>query len=95
MDNKMQYVSIKKEKNNTTNKIQFIVNALVFEGKNGQQRKIPHPLGHSTMNFESLDDAKRAIELAGFAYILPDGTKEINITKNNSLDDYENKILKG
>ena len=89
----MQYVSIKKEEDKATGEIQYIINALLFESKNGQQRKIPHPLGNSTIVFKTLEEAKKAIELAGFLYILPDGTQEVVQRPLGELTNYDKKIF--
>lgn len=89
----MQYVSIKKEEDKATGEIQYIVNALLFESKNGQQRKIPHPLGSSTIVFKTLEEAKKAIELAGFLYILPDGTQEMPELPLGEVSDYDKRIF--
>ena len=89
----MKFVSIKKEKSNLNGEIKFVVNALVLDGKNGQQRKIPHPLGNATISFPTLEEAKRAIELAGFLYILPDGTQELPEKTYIPQSGYDKKIF--
>lgn len=72
----MKRITIKKEirdadgKENTV----YIVSALTFKQKdNTIKQQIPHPLGTDIMEFSSLDEAKKAIEMSGFLYILPNG----------------------
>ena len=70
----MKYVQIKEIISQEGETI-YKVNAIVLESKDGEKKKkIPHPLGTETMLFKSLDKAKEAIALAGFEYVLPDGT---------------------
>lgn len=74
----MQYVSIKKEVNQENGNEVFLVPALNLKNSKGAtKQKIPHPLGDDYLEFETLEGAVRAIELSGFKYILPDGTKQI------------------
>lgn len=74
----MQYISIKKEVKKESGKSVFLVPALNLKNSKGATaQKIAHPLGDDYLEFETLDDALRAIELSGFKYILPDGTKQI------------------
>ena len=87
----MQYVSIKKEVKKETGDIIFLVPALTFKNSQGTaKQKIPHPLGDNYIEFAILEDAIRAVELAGFKYILPDGTKpvekNINVNENEELE---------
>lgn len=71
----MQYVSIKKNiKDNGKNV--FLVQALALKNAQGTAKQIiPHPFGDNYLEFKTLEEAIRAVELAGFKYILPDGTK--------------------
>ena len=70
----MKYVQIK-EIVSQEGETLYKVNAIVLESKDGEKKKkIPHPLGTETMLFKSLEKAKEAIILAGFEYVLPDGT---------------------
>lgn len=74
----MQYISIKKEVNNVSGNAVFLVPALNLKNSKGTTtQKIAHPLGDDYLEFENLEDAVRSIELSGFKYILPDGTKQI------------------
>ena len=70
----MQYIAIKQEEKN--GKPIFLVNAISLKNKNKTVvQKIPHPLGSDVLSFDNLEDAKTAITLAGFSYILPSGEK--------------------
>lgn len=70
----MQYIAIKKEQQNE--KTIYIINAIPLKNtSNSIVQKIPHPLGSDTLTFETLEQAKNAITLAGFSYILPNGQK--------------------
>lgn len=71
----MQYISIKKELREN-NKIVYLVGALTLKNAKGDTKQIiPHPLGDNFLEFDTVEDAIRAIEISGFKYILPDGTK--------------------
>lgn len=71
----MKFVSIKKEIKDG-NQI-FLIPALNLKNSQGTtKQKIAHPLGDDFLEFKTLDEAIRAIELSGFKYILPDGTKQ-------------------
>lgn len=71
----MQYVAIKQEERNG---IQiFTVNAIPLKNKSKAViQKIPHPLGSDILEFKTLEEAKEAITLAGFSYVLPNGQKK-------------------
>lgn len=90
----MQYIPIKEETENGE-KI-YIVNAISLKNKSKSiVQQIPHPQGTDILMYKTLQEAKEAIARAGFAYVLPDGKKEI-MTKKTPLkksDDYENIIL--
>lgn len=70
----MQYVVIKQdEKDGIT---LYTVNAIPLKNKSKAViQKIPHPLGSDILEFKTLEEAKEAITLAGFSYILPGGKK--------------------
>ncbi len=70
----MKYVQIK-EITSQEGETLYKVNAIMLESSNGEKKKkIPHPLGTETMIFKSLEKAKEAVILAGFEFVLPDGT---------------------
>lgn len=71
----MQYVAIKQEERNG---IQiFTVNAIPLKNKSKAViQKIPHPLGSDILEFKTLEEAKEAVTLAGFSYVLPNGQKK-------------------
>jgi hypothetical protein len=70
----MQYVAIKEDIVNGEKS--FLVNAIPLKNSNKSViQKIPHPLGTDMISYKTLDEAKDAIERAGFSYILPDGKK--------------------
>ena len=70
----------------------FIVSAMRIENSaNG--RKIPHPLGNDFIVFNTLDEAKKAIELAGFEYMLPNGKTQIKKTEHVSATSYDARII--
>ena len=74
----MQYIAIKQKEQN--GEIVFVVNAIPLKNKNQSVvQKIPHPLGSDMLSYKTLDEAKEAISLAGFSYILPDGKKEVKV----------------
>ena len=81
----MKYVQIK-EITSQEGETLYKVNAIMLESSNGEKKKkIPHPLGTETMIFKSLEKAKEAVILAGFEFVLPDGTLK--------QDEEEYKIL--
>lgn len=83
----MNFIAIRQEINKITGEVEFCINAMVFDGKNGQQRKIPHPVGNATLIFKTIEEAKRAVELSGFSYVLPDGIQEpIEKSYQDNLD---------
>lgn len=91
----MQYISIKKEVQTDNSDVIFLVSALTLKDSQGNiKQKIAHPLGNDYLVFKTLDDAINAIELSGFKYILPDGTKQIDKDdkKDSSNDDYESLV---
>lgn len=90
----MQYVSIKKNIKNDGKNV-FLVQALTLKNSQGTAKQIiPHPLGDSYLEFETLEEAIRAIELAGFKYILPDGTKpEITPTPDTKVKSYDEQVF--
>ena len=70
----MQYIPIKKTIKD--NEEIYTVAAIALKNTNKTVvQKIPHPLGSETIDYKSLEEAKEAISLAGFSYILPDGQK--------------------
>lgn len=72
----MQYVSIKKHTKNDGETV-FLVQALTLKNSQGTAKQvIPHPFGDNYLEFQTLEDAIKAIELTGFKHILPDGTKQ-------------------
>lgn len=84
----MQYVSIKKEVNTTDGKSKYLVPALSFKNSKGaMKQRIPHPLGDDYLEFKTLDEAIKAIELSGFKYVLPDGTKPVQAVVKTKNDD--------
>ena len=82
-----KYISIREI--NKNDKTIYTINALALEQKEkGLVKKIPHPLGTNILEFDTLEEAKKAIELAGFSAILPSGAKviekhDININATN------------
>lgn len=72
----MQYVSIKKDVKKENGKTVFLVPVLNLKNAEGTtKQRIAHPLGDDYLEFETLEEAIKAIELSGFKYVLPDGTK--------------------
>lgn len=70
----MQYIAIKKEIKD--GKEVFAVSAIPLKNTNKAiVQRIPHPLGSDILTYENLEEAKDAVTLAGFSYILPDGKK--------------------
>lgn len=91
----MQYIAIKQKEQN--GEMVFVVNAIPLKNKNQSVvQKIPHPLGSDILTYKTLDEAKEAISLAGFSYILPDGKKEIKpesvVIQSKSAQDIHNLI---
>lgn len=71
----MQYISIKKSVKDGGKEV-FLVGALALKNSQGATKQIiPHPLGDNFLEFPTLEAAIRAIEISGFKYILPDGSK--------------------
>jgi len=92
----MQYIAIKEEEQ--SGKTVYIINALPLKNTNkAVVQKIPHPLGSDKLVFNTLEDAKDAVVRAGFAYVLPNGQKGVNTSKNiavvNSKVDYNEIVL--
>ena len=86
-----KYISIRETTKN--NKTVYSINALSLEQKEkGLIKKIPHPLGNSIMEFDTLEEAKKAIELAGFSAILPSGAKVVEKNINDTHTGYAEKI---
>ncbi len=86
-----KYISIRETTKN--DKTIYTINALSLEQKDkGLVKKIPHPLGNSILEFDNLEDAKTAIERAGFSAILPSGAKVIEKNINISSSNYEEMI---
>ncbi len=87
----MQYISIKKDVNKESGNEVFLVPALTLKNSEGKtKQRIPHPLGDDYLEFSAIEDAIRAIELSGFKYVLPDGTKPVespvNLNNDNDFD---------
>lgn len=92
----MQYVAIKQEEKNGVQI--FTVNAIPLKNKSKAViQKIPHPLGSDILEFKTLEDAKEAITLAGFSYVLPNGQKKnLPLMKQKSVNNnfgYEQIVL--
>ncbi len=86
-----KYISIREI--NKNGKTIYTINALALEQKEkGLVKKIPHPLGNSILEFDTLEEAKKAIELAGFSAILPSGVKVVEKSINISSTNYEEMI---
>ena len=80
----MQYIAIKKEIKD--GKEVFAVSAIPLKNTNKAiVQRIPHPLGSDILTYENLEEAKDAVLLAGFSYILPDGKKALNQQPKKSL----------
>lgn len=70
----MQYVTIKREEKD--GKEFFAVSAIPLKNVNKSiVQKIPHPLGSDVIIYSTLEEAKDAVTLSGFSYILPNGEK--------------------
>lgn len=83
----MQYITIKREIKNEDGQIRFLVPALTLKNSQGDtKQKIAHPLGNDYLEFDTLEDAIKSIEISGFKYILPDGTKQVKYNKNSNSD---------
>ena len=81
----MQHIHIKKEVHNGKNI--FVVPALTFKKNNNTiKQQIPHPLGTHAIEFETIEDAIKAIELSGFPYILPDGENRCTVQEFKPAD---------
>ena len=75
----MQYIPIKQSESN--GKEVFTVPAIPLKNSNKSIiQKIPHPLGTDFITYASLDEAKDAVTLAGFSYMLPNGQKGTKAT---------------
>jgi len=81
----MNYIPIKKE--NET----YLVPGISLKHNTGVTRKVPHPQGQECIVFETLEEAKAAIERAGFLYILPSGVKAT--VKEHFTQDYDKLIF--
>lgn len=83
----MQYITIKREIKNEDGQIRFLVPALTLKNSQGDtKQKIAHPLGNDYLEFDTVEDAIKSIEISGFKYILPDGTKQVKYNKNSNSD---------
>ena len=80
----MNYITIKKKDN------KFSVSAITL-GSNGT-KKIPHPFGNDTIEFNTIEEAEQAIKLAGFEYVLPNGEISARELPEN-IADYDKKII--
>ena len=92
----MQYIPIKQVEKDQ--KILFAVPAIPLKNtKNSIVQKIPHPIGSDTLFYETLEEAKNAVLLAGFSYVLPDGQKGYRTVKSEKMSDinsnYEQIVL--
>ena len=91
----MQYVPIKLiEKDGNE---YYRVNAIPLKNKNKSiVQKIPHPMGTDFIDYKNIEEAKDAINRAGFSYILPNGKKVTIQTekkdKKNETEDLEIKV---
>ena len=79
----MNYITIKNKNN------KFVVSAIGL----GTNKKIPHPFGTDTIEFDTIEEAKNAIQLAGFEYILPSGEVSGARELPENITDYEKKII--
>ena len=79
----MNYITIKKKDN------KFVVSAIGL----GTNKKIPHPFGNDTIEFDTVEEAEKAIQLAGFEYILPSGEVSMARELPENIADYEKKII--
>lgn len=88
----MKFVSIKKELKDG-NPV-FLVPALNLKNSQGTtKQRIAHPLGDDFLEFKTLEEAIRAIELSGFKYILPDGAKPAEpVQKAYASGDYDELV---
>jgi len=82
----MQYIPIKQDND------KFVVPAIKLENSKGVKR-IPHPLGRDSITFNTLEEAKKAIELAGFEAMLPNGRVTISQEVSSTNDAYDSKII--
>jgi len=81
----MQFISIKKEIRDGEKEV-YLVGALTLKNSKGDTKQvIPHPLGDNFLEFDTLEEAVRAIELSGFKYILPDGTKPQIVKRSQTV----------
>jgi hypothetical protein len=92
----MQYVSIKQEEKD--GQTFFVVNAIPLKNTNKSVvQKIPHPLGTDILSYKTLEEAKKAVTLAGFSYILPSGEKgtlsRVKQSRPQSQQDYEHVVF--
>lgn len=92
----MQYIPVKKVLKD--NKEVFAVPAIPLKNtKNSVVQKIPHPLGSDSLFYDDIEEAKKAILLAGFSYVLPDGKKgskePVKDKKVSAVQNYEKIVL--
>lgn len=86
-----KYISIKESIKN--NKTVYTISALALEQKDKNSvKKIPHPMGTTILEFDSLEEAKKAIEIAGFSAMLPSGAKVIEKEHTSYSTNYEEII---
>ncbi len=70
----MQYVTIKKEIDKESGLEKFLVPALTLKNSKGEMKqRIPHPLGDSFLEFDTLDEAIKSVQVSGFKCMLADG----------------------
>ena len=89
----MQYIAIK-EIDKNGEKV-YTINAIPLKNKTQSVvQKIPHPLGSDILEYNSLEEAKQSIVRAGFAYILPDGTKNSKVESviQKNTKDYDGLV---
>ena len=82
----MSFIPIKQEDD------KFIVPAIKLENAKNS-KKIPHPLGNDFIEFQTLEEAKKAINLAGFEYMSPDGKIQAGAGNSSVNVNYDKKIL--
>ncbi len=89
----MNYIPIKEEINHdgANEKKVYIIPALSLNQSSGATLKVPHPLGAECIVFATVEEAKTAIERAGFLYILPNGIKAV--ARADCFQDYDKLIF--
>lgn len=72
----------------------YIVPALAFQRKdNPNPKKIPHPLGKDYIVFDTLEEAKEAVEKSGFSWTIPESINQQFIEKKVYHTSYDDVIL--